>query len=134
VTIDHEIDRARRSGEPFSLAYVDVDDLKDRNDNDGHAAGDELLRAVVRTLRGALRPYDPIVRIGGDEFLCGLVNMGLEASRRRMEDIQALVRAGPAAGSITAGLATLGEDGTLEELIAEADRDMYREKRRRPSA
>jgi diguanylate cyclase (GGDEF)-like protein len=132
VTIEHEIDRARRSGAPFSLAYIDIDGLKQRNDAQGHAAGDDLLKTVVGALRAALRPYDPIVRIGGDEFLCGLVDTELDASRRRMQEIQALVRAGPAAGTISVGLAALKLDGTLEELIAEADRDIYRRKRPRP--
>ena len=135
VTMGHEIDRARRSGEPFSLAYIDVDGMKDRNDNHGHAAGDALLQAVVRVLRVALRPYDPIVRVGGDEFVCGLINTELKAARRRVEEIQALVRADPAAGTISAGLARLGAHGTLGELIADADGDMYRRRAasRRPT-
>src|SRR6202011_6011047 len=65
--LDHEIDRARRTTSPLVVAYVDVVGLKAVNDTRGHAAGDELLQHVVRAIRGHLRSYDSIVRLGGDE-------------------------------------------------------------------
>ena len=72
MALTHEIDRARRSDGRFVLAFVDVDGLKDLNDRDGHAAGDRALQTVVRSIRTRLRSFDPIVRYGGDEFVCGL--------------------------------------------------------------
>jgi len=63
------VDRARRASEPLIVAYVDVDHLKDVNDQRGHAAGNQLLRQVARCLRNGLRSYDIIVRYGGDEFV-----------------------------------------------------------------
>jgi diguanylate cyclase (GGDEF)-like protein len=128
ATLQHEVDRSRRSGEPFVLAFVDVDGLKALNDADGHAAGDGLLRSVVGALTSKMRSYDPIVRVGGDEFLCGFTNMGLDASERRIEEIRAAVTEGTAGGSITVGLACLGATDTLEELTARADRNMYAHK------
>jgi diguanylate cyclase (GGDEF)-like protein len=125
VVLQHEIERSRRSGEPFALAFIDVDGLKELNDREGHAAGDTLLRAVVVALRAELRSYDPIVRVGGDEFLCGFTNTKLEASRRRIEEIRAVLRRQPRTASISVGLAMLGERDTLEKLIARADADMY---------
>ena len=77
VTLQHEIERSRRSGEPWALAFIDVDGLKELNDREGHAAGDVLLQTVVLALKDELRSYDPIVRLGGDEFLCGFTNTGL---------------------------------------------------------
>jgi diguanylate cyclase (GGDEF)-like protein len=130
VVLQHEIERARRSDEPFALAFVDVDGLKELNDRDGHAAGDALLKAVVVALRAELRSYDPIVRIGGDEFLCGFTNTELDASRRRIAEIRAALKQGPAAASISVGVAMLGERDTLEKLIARADADMYSGKQR----
>ena len=62
--------RAKRTQRSFVLAFIDVDGLKTTNDSLGHAAGDELLRRVVDTVRDHLRSYDLIVRFGGDEFLC----------------------------------------------------------------
>jgi diguanylate cyclase (GGDEF)-like protein len=131
VTLQHEIDRSRRSGEPFVLAFVDVDGLKGLNDREGHAAGDALLQAVVGALKSKLRSYDPIVRVGGDEFLCGFTNTELDASQRRAEEIRAAVEHGPAAGSITVGLASLGASDTLDDLTARADVDMYSHKQTR---
>lgn len=121
----HEIERSRRSGKPFTLAFIDVDGLKQLNDRQGHAAGDALLQAVVVALRGELRSYDPIVRVGGDEFLCGFTGTKLDASRRRIAEIRAALQHGPAAASISVGLAMLGDRDTLEKLIARADADMY---------
>lgn len=129
VTLQHEIDRCRRSGEPFVLAFVDVDGLKGVNDREGHPAGDALLQAVVGALKSRLRSYDPVVRVGGDEFLCGFTNTDLGSSQRRAEEIQAAVEHSPAHGSIAIGLASLGPDDTLEDLTARADADMYAHKR-----
>jgi two-component system cell cycle response regulator len=125
ITLQHEIERSRRSQEPFALAFVDVDGLKELNDRDGHAAGDALLQAVVAALRTGRRSYDPIVRVGGDEFLCGFTNTNLTASRRRIEEIRESLERSDAAASISVGLAMLGERDTLEKLIARADADMY---------
>jgi len=125
LALEHEITRCRRSGEPFVLAFIDVDGLKELNDRQGHAAGDALLRTVVVALRSQLRSYDPVVRIGGDEFLCGFTNTQLEAARRRVQEIRAALTQGLGAASISVGLAVLGERDTLEKLIARADADMY---------
>jgi PAS domain S-box-containing protein len=72
VALDREINRAQRGNGRLVLAYVDVNGLKEVNDREGHAAGDELLRDVVGAIRAHLRAYDPIVRVGGDEFVCAL--------------------------------------------------------------
>jgi diguanylate cyclase (GGDEF)-like protein len=128
ATLQHEIDRSRRSGEPFVLAFVDVDGLKKLNDAGGHSAGDALLQSVVEALESKMRSYDPIVRVGGDEFLCGFTNMGLNASEHRIDEIRAAVTQRSAGGSITVGLASLGAGETLEELTARADLNMYSQK------
>jgi diguanylate cyclase (GGDEF)-like protein len=125
VTLQLEIDRSRRSGEPFVLAFIDVDGLKELNDQDGHAAGDALLQAVVAALRSNLRSYDPLVRLGGDEFLCGFTNTDLDTAQRRVTDIRTVLEDGAPTKSITVGLATLSATDTLQELTARADADMY---------
>jgi diguanylate cyclase (GGDEF)-like protein len=131
VALQDEIERSRRSGEPFALAFVDVDGLKQLNDFEGHAAGDELLQAVAAALKTGRRSYDPIVRIGGDEFLCGFTNTDLSACGRRVQDIRgSLVRMCDTA-SISVGVAALADGDTLETLIARADADMYDSKNAR---
>jgi diguanylate cyclase (GGDEF)-like protein len=127
----HEIDRAHRMKEPFALAFVDVDRLKDVNDREGHAAGDAVLCAVVGAMRSELRSYDPIVRVGGDEFICGLTATKTEAAHRRVDQIRGTVAAETASSSISVGLAQLAEGDTLEELAARGDADLYRAKRGR---
>lgn len=129
-TLQHEIDRCRRSGEPFVLGFMDVDGLKALNDAEGHAAGDALLQAVVAALKAKLRSYDPIVRVGGDEFLCGFVSAKLGAAERRAREISDAVRDGSPAGTVSIGLAELRDRDTLESLTARADADMYARKSR----
>src|SRR5439155_594241 len=63
-----ELNGAERSGQPLSLLQIDLDNFKQINDTRGHAAGDELLIWVVRSLQETLRPTDWVGRLGGDEF------------------------------------------------------------------
>jgi diguanylate cyclase (GGDEF)-like protein len=122
--IEREIARTRRTGEPLTLAFVDVDRLKRVNDGQGHAAGDALLRDVVTALRSGLRAADLIVRYGGDEFLCALPGAGKRNAAERLE-VSEGVLAGFASGSLSVGLAELraGEDAAA--LISRADRALY---------
>ena len=76
------------------VAFVDVDMLKAVNDRDGHAAGDRVLQTVVRAIRARLRSFDPIIRYGGDEFVCGLGGTGLADAERRFDLIQHRDRGG----------------------------------------
>jgi diguanylate cyclase (GGDEF)-like protein len=60
---------ANRTGNPLSVAVIDLDDFKQINDRAGHAAGDELLASLARAWRERLRPSDVLARHGGDEFV-----------------------------------------------------------------
>jgi diguanylate cyclase (GGDEF)-like protein len=121
IALKHEIERAGRSQGTLVFAYVDFDGLKEVNDRDGHEAGDALLRDLVTSMRAKLRSYDPVVRWGGDEFICTISGADLEAARCRFEEIgDELAEAHPGA-SVSVGLATLGEGDTLETLMERAD-------------
>ncbi len=122
--VDREIDRARRTTGRLTVAYVDVVGLKVTNDTRGHAAGDELLQRVVRALRGRLRSYDSIVRLGGDEFLCVMSDTTIEDARRRLGEVQAALAADEEPAQIKVGFATLMPDEDAADLIARADSDM----------
>lgn len=63
-----EIARAGRTGQPFTVAYVDCDDFKSVNTRYGHRGGDAVLRSVVETAKGCVRTLDMVARVGGDEF------------------------------------------------------------------
>ena len=103
----HEIDRAHRVGEPFTLAFLDVDGLKALNDREGHAAGDEFLRAVADAIRLKLRSYDPVVRMGGDEFVCGFADTDAVAAGQRVAEIQAALAESHPDATFSAGIAEL---------------------------
>jgi diguanylate cyclase (GGDEF)-like protein len=122
-----EIERAHRTGTPLTLIVVDVDGLKRINDSAGHLAGDAVLRRVAGELGGAMRPYDVLIRFGGDEFLCALGGAGMTQAKRRFGTVQE--RLATEAISISAGFAALrGRDG-LDDLISRADADLYRGRR-----
>jgi diguanylate cyclase (GGDEF)-like protein len=74
-----QIDLARRQGKPVSLLIADVDNLKDVNDSQGHAAGDRLLEAFGHMSSKVLRRSDRAFRIGGDEFAILLPNADVDA-------------------------------------------------------
>src|SRR5690606_26262245 len=63
-----ELDRARRYGQPLTLALLDIDHFKQVNDTHGHSAGDEALRHIVKLMRDNLRNADMLARYGGEEF------------------------------------------------------------------
>ncbi len=129
LLLDHDVLRAKRTNQPFTLAFVDLDDLKAVNDSLGHVAGDQLLRATADAIRGHLRPYDLIVRYGGDEFLCGLLDLTMAAAAERFVLVNADLAATRQA-SVSAGLAQFETDDALEDLIARADEALYSERER----
>jgi diguanylate cyclase (GGDEF)-like protein len=126
-----EVERARRTGSTLMLAFIDVDRLKTVNDTHGHAAGDRLLHLVVTTTRTHVRPYDLIVRYGGDEFLCLMPNIARAAARERMQTIAAQLTRANDGHSITFGLAEYQPDDSIEELVSRADTDLLDNRRRR---
>lgn len=127
--LEREIVRARRTGMPFVLSFLDVDGLKSINDSLGHAAGDDVLRQVVAAVREVVREYDLIIRHGGDEFICGLLDLNLEDAANRFANARKDLAGQQVA--FTVGLAVLSEGDTLEDLIRRADLAMYEQRKRR---
>jgi len=115
-----------------AVLFLDLDDFKAVNDSLGHAAGDELLKAVARRVRSALRPGDLAVRLGGDEFAV-LLRGGpdrVQAERVAERVLARLDEPISAAGREIACHASigvaLGDEGiTAEELVRDADVAMY---------
>lgn len=117
-----EMSRARRSGAPLALAFVDLDHFKRFNDTHGHAAGDALLEELVREWRPVLRQSDLLTRIGGEEFVMVLPDTDTEEAQRV---VQRMRRRTPQGQTCSAGIAALAPDDTAETFIARADRAMY---------
>jgi diguanylate cyclase (GGDEF)-like protein len=122
--LSREVVKVQRTGQSLVLAFIDVDDLKATNDSLGHEAGDRRLTQVAECLRSNLREYDVVVRYGGDEFLCGLIDMPLSVARQRFDQVDVdLAISGD--GSVSIGLVQLETGEDLEALIRRADEAMY---------
>ena len=83
-----EIKRARRSRQPFSLIYIDIDNLKETNDLLGFVYGNRLLEAFARELRDHIRSSDIAARFGGDEFVILLPETKVEQAKGAALKIQ----------------------------------------------
>ena len=129
--VSRELERAHRTGASLVLAFIDVDGLKQLNDSQGHLAGDTLLQLLGRTLRANVRPYDVIVRYGGDELLCAMPNLSASEARARFEKIATVLAAADGKHSVTFGLAEAEPADTLQELLAHADSDLLQVRRSR---
>lgn len=125
VELERELDRHARSGAPFALVFLDVDGLKTVNDTHGHAAGDRLLRAVADAVRAGVRPYDLLVRFGGDEFVCALPGLTAPDAAARMAAVNTDLQTRSEHGTISVGISTLEPDDTLEALLHRADTELY---------
>lgn len=124
--------KLKEEGTPFSIAFIDMDGLKEKNDTCGHDAGDDLLRYFSQRMREQLGERGLFARVGGDEFLVIYPNGTEEAATELMETIRRRLSVscepfGPVLFSY--GLAS-GE-AAVETLIYKADQAMYADKRRR---
>ena len=136
-TLERELARAQRNKAPLALIMADVDHFKSFNDTYGHDAGDAVLRAVAKTLKGHIRGSDIACRFGGEEFTLVLPESALNAAHKKTEALRrtiaslALSHDGAALGTVTMsfGLAIFPEHGTTnDELIRAADKALYEAK------
>ena len=129
-------EHSRQPGRDVAVLFCDVDNLKQVNDEYGHAAGDELLRVMAGRLRDSVRKSDTIARVGGDEFVIILDGLhGLDEAKRLAETIRAgaqepiPLRRHVLHSSVSIGLSMVQPGEDPEQSIARADRAMYEAKR-----
>lgn len=130
--LDSEIRRYDRTERPFSVLLLDLDELKKINDVYGHLTGSRAIARVADVLRMQLREIDTPARYGGDEFVVVLPETGSEAIRKVVRRISERLREDPEEPriSVSSGAAIFPENGkNIDELLAAADRALYREKR-----
>jgi diguanylate cyclase (GGDEF)-like protein len=118
--------RARRTGEPITVALIDIDELKAINDVHGHPAGDSLLAQIARNWRPVLRPDDVLARIGGDEFALLLPGCGEGEAANVIERLCALM---PFPHSCSVGLASWSHGESTDAVLRRADEALYSAKR-----
>lgn len=119
---------AALNGQPISVVAVDIDHFKEVNDRHGHASGDLALRSIADALRGSLRTFELLYRIGGDEFLLLLPGASAADAGRIAESLrQAVAGARPLDLALTCsiGVATVRPGVDPQALSARADAALY---------
>lgn len=133
---EHELARARRYGETFSLVMFDLDHFKQINDTHGHLAGDEVLRRVSTLGRASLRASDLFARYGGDEFAILLPATSLiqahevvDRLRHKLAETRISTQGAIFRCTLTAGLVAFNPHTdaaqTLDSLLQRADEALY---------
>jgi diguanylate cyclase (GGDEF)-like protein len=122
VVLEQALKRSRRNREPVSVLVLDLDGLKQVNDGQGHAAGDEMLVSVSTAWLGALRATDTLGRLGGDEFAIVLERSDEAVAH---DVITRLQGATPAPHAASAGLAVWDGHESAAALLERADAQMY---------
>lgn len=126
---------AQRYGQPSSLIFVDLDDLKKINDSLGHAAGDAALMHAANVIGANIRQTDVFGRLGGDEFAIILTNTPRTLADLKARSLSRIVKASPSPDglsvSITCGVVEISPDFTAEAALTAADKVMYEQKRKR---
>lgn len=135
IGLDEGLRNARESGEPHALVMADIDDFKEINDTYGHAAGDKALIELARRLRSAVRETDVVARLGGDEVAVLLTQADPRAAeeifRRLWARMQFVLETGDVALPLKVSAGWAHSEDHPNDLVAAADFEMYREKRRR---
>jgi diguanylate cyclase (GGDEF)-like protein len=131
--LQHEIERSKRSGERFTVLFLDLDKLKEINDRYGHEAGNEVLRAVAQEIRRAVRASDLAARYGGDEFVVILTRTERAGAERVGEALRVGIeqvgqRLGHQVGLVTVsiGIAEYSPGSPSDsDVLERADRALY---------
>ena len=137
VHLEREVEVSRYLAAQLGVLICDLNGFKHINDTQGHLTGNRLLEAVAKALQARRREHEYVARMGGDEFVVLCSGLGRAPLMERIPEFRAAIRgAGDAicgTGLLDSsfGLAVFPEDGsTVDELLAAADRQMYRDKAR----
>ncbi|MDH5764499.1 MAG: GGDEF domain-containing protein [Gammaproteobacteria bacterium] len=134
-SLEREISLSNRKSQPLSLLVIDIDHFKRINDNYGHSAGDEVLKAIAATLLSCVRDSDLLFRYGGEEFVAILNDSSCEAAidvaQRLVEKIKAKTisyQDNDISVTVSIGITCLAKDDTSESFFNRADNALYEAK------
>ena len=134
AALERDLERARRSNLPVTLAQFDLDRFKSINDNFGHAAGDDVLAEFARVLEAECRATDVPARIGGEEFAVLLFDAdeesGLGFAERVATRLEGFDAPGDVPITVSAGVAAADRSATASHLLWAADGAVYDAKAR----
>jgi len=124
--IREEIKRGRRMSYPICLMIFDIDNFKRFNDTKGHLAGNEILRSIGRIIQSTIRAnMDTAFRYGGDEFAIILPNTTLSEVKAVAYRIKKMMDDNLEGLTISIGISSMSEHGSVEDFINAADKAMY---------
>lgn len=127
--------RVQRHGETATLLALDIDHFKRINDAFGHAAGDEVLRAIAKMMARNVRPFDKVFRVGGEEFFVLLPRADAAKGQEIAERLRVTIASTPIKfndetidASVSIGIAEISDSSEQSVLMEEADEALYRAK------
>ena len=135
--LNQELKKMRRGRTFLSICYIDINDLKNVNDNFGHEAGDNLIKFIVQDIKSAMRESDILSRLGGDEFLLIFPDCRLKEVKSIWERVEESLKERNSKADIgydisaSYGFAETDSENALssDEIIQIADKRMYDHKR-----
>lgn len=132
--LEIEQDRSARSGMPYSVLFIDVDQFKSLNDNHGHQVGDDALKVIAALLINNTRIVDTIARIGGDEFMLLFPETDADARetfirRITLASTDKFDHLGWPISLSIGGVTEAGKTRTANEVMCAADEKMYLSKK-----
>ncbi len=132
---EQEMDKLQNSRrQPISILVLDMNGLKEINDTQGHAAGDELLIVAAEVIRKAFRPDDIVARIGGDEFVVILPSTNKETALKIVDRVKQVIhefnKLNPDRNQVSFSVGFSCNEATenLRDVLRQADQDMYKQK------
>ncbi len=134
--VEQSLKVAKRSDEPITLCFIDIDNLKYTNDTYGHPEGDKLIKTVSTSISSIVRDSDIVARLGGDEFLITFLNANIPIAKSILSRIEYKIYSLSKKNKlhfqaeISKGFAQYDSDSdmSLDKLISIADTMMYQEK------
>ncbi|WP_209010989.1 sensor domain-containing diguanylate cyclase [Labrenzia sp. PHM005] len=133
--LEHDLSKAKRNNKPVTVIMADIDHFKSVNDNHGHIAGDAVLNLVATRIKNALRGYDHVGRYGGEEFMVVLSDTDLTATadiaervRQSVEVLEVQHEDHTIQVTLSQGIAMSNGNETIDDLVARADKALYRAK------